>query len=156
MNLASLAPCVIANGAAGGAAGLDQNGGTRTADAGKKANAHVGIAVVGANGDLVLSIRLEGTPDEAVTSSQGKARAALLFGMSTKQLQDAMAAGKTVEARLTAPVNGAAELTLMQDGLPIIREGKVISGIGVGGAPSRQELLMRVPMRFRRNRPRNA
>lgn len=91
-----------------------------------------------ANGDLVLSIRLDGTSDRAVTSSQGKARAALLFGMATKQLQDAMAAGKTVEAKLTAPVNGAAELTLMQGGLPIIRDGKVIGGIGVGGSPSRQ------------------
>jgi glc operon protein GlcG len=108
-------------------------------DAAKKANVHVGIAVVDANGDLVLSIRLDGASDKAVTSCQGKARAALLFGMPTKQLQDAMAIGKTVEAKLTAPVSGAAELTLWQGGLPIIRDGKVIGGIGVGGSPSPQD-----------------
>jgi glc operon protein GlcG len=108
-------------------------------DAAKKANVHVAIAVVDANGDLVLSVRLDGAWDKAVTSCQGKARAALLFGMPTKQLQDALAAGKTVEAKLTAPVSGAAELTLWQGGLPIIRNGKVVGGIGVGGSPSPQD-----------------
>jgi glc operon protein GlcG len=108
-------------------------------EAAKKANVHVGIAVVDANGDLVLSVRLDGAWDKAVTSCQGKARAAVLFGLPTKRVQDAMAAGKTVEAKLTAPVSGAAELTIWQGGLPIIRDGKVIGGIGVGGSPSPED-----------------
>lgn len=108
-------------------------------DTAKKANVHVGIAIVDANGDLVLSIRMDGASDKAVTSCQGKARAALLFGMPTKQLQDSIAAGKTVEAKLTAPPSGATELTPWQGGLPIIRDGKVIGGIGVGGSPSPED-----------------
>jgi glc operon protein GlcG len=108
-------------------------------EAAKKANVHVAIAVVDANGDLVLSVRLDGAWDKSVTSCQGKARAAVLFGVPTKQVQDAIAAGEAVEAKLTPPVSGAAELTLWQGGLPIIRDGKVIGGIGVGGSPSPQD-----------------
>jgi Carboxypeptidase regulatory-like domain/TonB-dependent Receptor Plug Domain len=47
MNLASLAPGVIANGAAGGAAGLDQNGGTRTAGGVGWGNFQIGGAIQG-------------------------------------------------------------------------------------------------------------
>jgi glc operon protein GlcG len=108
-------------------------------EAAKKAKVHVAIAVVDANGDLVLSVRLDGAWDKAVTSCQGKARAAVLFGVPTKQVQDAIAAGKTVEAKLIPPVSGAAELTIWQGGLPIIRDGRVIGGIGVGGSPSPQD-----------------
>lgn len=108
-------------------------------DAAKKANVHVAIAIVDANGDLVSFVRLDGAWDKAVTSCQGKARAALLFGMPSKQLQDALAAGKPVQAKLTAPASGAAELTLWQGGLPIIRDGKVIGAIGVGGSPSPED-----------------
>lgn len=107
--------------------------------AAKKANVHVGIAIVDANGDLVLSVRMDGASDKAVTSCQGKARAALMFGMPTKQVQDAIAAGKPVNATIIPPVSGAAELTIWQGGLPIIRDGKVIGGIGVGGSPSPED-----------------
>ena len=104
------------------------------------ANAIVSIAVVDSNGDLVHFERMDGAPNRAVTSSQGKARAALLFGLPTKQIQDAMAAGKPVSATITAPVAGANELTPMQGGLPVMKAGKVIAAIGVGGsAPPNDE-----------------
>lgn len=108
-------------------------------DAAKKANVHVGIAIIDANGDLVLSLRMDGASDKAVISCQGKARAALLFGVPTKQVQDAIAAGKPVETKIIPPASGAAELTIWQGGLPIIRDGKVIGGIGVGGSPSPED-----------------
>ena len=100
----------------------------------RKLNASVGIAVVDANGDLVMSVRLDGAPSRGVTSSQGKARAALLFGVPTKQVQDAIAAGHPMETTLTAPLDGVAELTTYQGGLPIVRDGRVIGAIGVGGS----------------------
>ena len=105
-----------------------------------KANANVAIAVVDVNGDLVYFERMDGASARAVTSSQGKARAALLFGMPTKAVQEAMAAGRPLSATITAPVAGAWEVTPMQGGLPIMKDGKVVAAIGAGGsAPANDE-----------------
>ena len=104
------------------------------------ANAAVAIAVVDGNGDLVYFERMDGAAARAVTSSQGKARAALLFGKPTKEVQDAMTAGKPITATLTNPAAGAWELTIGQGGLPIIKDGKVVAAIGAGGsAPANDE-----------------
>src|ERR1700722_20864411 len=102
-------------------------------------NTHVAISIVDANGDLVYFERMDGAAARAVTSSQGKGRAALLFGMPTKELQDAIAAGKPISATLTAPVAGAWEITPMQGGLPILKDGKVVAAVGVGGSASSQD-----------------
>jgi glc operon protein GlcG len=104
-----------------------------------KANAKVGIAVVDSNGDLVFSERLDGASTRGVTSAQGKARAALLFGLPTKQVQDLIAAGKPVQATVTIPAADAAVLVINQGGLPILKDGKVIGGIGVGGSASSED-----------------
>jgi glc operon protein GlcG len=103
-----------------------------------KANAKVGIAVVDSNGDLVASERIDGASTRGVTSAQAKARAALLFGLPTKQVQDAIAAGKPVQASVTAAA-ASSELVINQGGLPIIKDGKVIGGIGVGGSASSED-----------------
>jgi glc operon protein GlcG len=98
------------------------------------ANAQVAIAVVDGNGDLVYFERMDGASARAVTSSQGKARAALLLGVPTKEAQDAMAAGKSVPVTLTAPPAGAWEITIGQGGLPILKDGKVVAAMGCGGS----------------------
>jgi glc operon protein GlcG len=106
------------------------------------AGANVAIAVVDSNGDLVYFERMDGAMGRAITSSQGKARAALLFGVPTKQLQDAMAAGKPLSVTITSPAQGANELTPMQGGLPVMKDGKAIAAIGVGGSsPANDEKL---------------
>jgi len=106
-----------------------------TAEA-KANNASVAIAVVDANGDLVNFNRMDGASAQAVTSSQGKARAAILFGLPTKAAADAVAAGTPLSATLTPSGAGAFPVTVQQGGLPIIKDGKVIGGIGIGGAAS--------------------
>ena len=98
------------------------------------ANAQVAIAVVDVNGDLVYFERMDGASARAVTSSQGKARAALLFGLPTKEVQDAMNAGKPISVTVNSPVAGASELTIGQGGLPILKDGKVVAAIGCGGS----------------------
>jgi glc operon protein GlcG len=97
-------------------------------------NAQIAIAVVDGNGDLVYFERMDGASARAVTSSQGKARAALLLGVPTKAAQDAMTAGKPVPVTLTAPPAGAWEITIGQGGLPIIKDGKVVGAMGCGGS----------------------
>jgi glc operon protein GlcG len=94
----------------------------------------VSIAIVDANGDLAYFERMDGASLRAVTSSLGKARAALLFGVPTKEIQDAMADGKPVSVRLTAPAAWAWEVLPQQGGLPILKDGKVVAAIGIGGA----------------------
>jgi len=98
------------------------------------AGAHNGIAVVDANGDLVFFERMDGAAPRALTSAEGKARAAMLFGMPTKEVRDAANAGTPVSAKIIVPAAGAWELTVQQGGLPIIKDGKVIGGIGSGGS----------------------
>jgi glc operon protein GlcG len=104
------------------------------------AGAIVSIAVIDTTGDLVYFSRMDGAPARAVTSSQGKARAALMFGMPTKDVQEAIQAGKPLTATIAAPPGGAWELTPFRGGLPVMKDGKIIAAIGVGGsAPANDE-----------------
>lgn len=98
------------------------------------AMANVTIAIVDANGDLAMLNRLEGARGVAVTSAEGKARAAILFGMPTGQIQEAMANNQPISARVTLPPLGGFEITPVRGGVPIIKDGKVIGAVGVGGA----------------------
>ena len=71
---------------------------------------------------------------------QGKARAAIVFGMATREVADAAAAGKPVSITVTPAGAGAGEVTVQQGGIPIMRAGKVVGGVGVGGsAPASDE-----------------
>src|SRR4051794_29163946 len=97
-------------------------------------NVRVAIAVVDANGDLVAFTRLDGAAARAVTSSQGKARAAILFGLPTKQVQDAIAANQPLSVTITNPPAGAWEITPAQGAVPVMKDGKVVAAVGVGGA----------------------
>ena len=105
-----------------------------TMAAAKAANANVAISIVDANGDLVFFERMDGAMSMAVTSSQGKARAAILFGMPTKAAADAAAAGTTLSAKITPSGAGSFAIAVQQGGLPIMKDGKIIGGIGVGGS----------------------
>ena len=96
-------------------------------------NAHVGISVVDANGDLVYFERMDGATARGVISSQGKARAAILFGVPTKDIQEAAAAGKPLSASVTAPPVGTWEIATNEGGIPIVKGGKVVAAVGVGG-----------------------
>ena len=92
------------------------------------------IAVVDANGDLVAFTRMDGASARAVTSSEGKARAAILFGLPTKQVQDAMAAGQPLTVTVTNPPGGAFEITPFQGAVPVLKDGKIVAAVGAGGA----------------------
>jgi glc operon protein GlcG len=98
------------------------------------AMANVAIAIVDANGDLAMLHRLEGARGVAVTSAEGKARAAILFGLPTSQVQEAIAANQPVPARVPMPPLGCFDLTPARGGVPIVKDGKVIGAVGVGGA----------------------
>jgi glc operon protein GlcG len=97
-------------------------------------NVHAVICVMDSNGDVVAFERMDMAGAIPLTSSQGKARAAVLFGLPTSQVADAIRGGKPITATLTPPPMGASGLMIQQGGLPIIKTGKVIGAIGVGGS----------------------
>ena len=93
---------------------------------------NVAIAIVDANGGLILFQKLDETQPGSIAVAQAKARTAALFKRSTKAMEEAVAAGKlaflAVEGNLP-----------MQGGLPVVVEGKVIGAVGVSGVTSAQD-----------------
>jgi len=102
--------------------------------------AQAAIAIVDAvNGDLVAFLRVDGATQVAVVSAEGKARAALLFGVATKVVADSIKAGKPVPLLITTPAVAGGiwgrmvNVSTNQGGMLIRRDGKIIGAIGVGG-----------------------
>jgi glc operon protein GlcG len=103
------------------------------------ASAKVAIAVVDVNGDLVALSRLDGASSRAVISAQGKARAAILFGVPTKQVSDAIAAGTPLPVTLTPAGVGTSGIVTNQGGVPLFIDGKLAGAVGVGGSSSAED-----------------
>lgn len=101
-------------------------------------NQHIAICIMDARGDMVFFERGDTINAIPVTSSQGKAHAVLMFGMPTKQIAEAMKAG-TPMPLLKAPATGFSDLDIRQGGLPIMKNGKMIGAIGVGGSASESD-----------------
>ena len=99
-------------------------------------NQHVAITVMDGRGDMVLFERMDSVPAGPGVPSQGKAHAALAFGIPTGQIADAMQAGRPITATMKAPLSGAENMTLQRGGLPIIKDGKLIGSIACGGSPA--------------------
>jgi uncharacterized protein GlcG (DUF336 family) len=106
------------------------------------AGEHVAICIMDSNGEVVLTERMDHLNDRIpLATAQGKARAVLLLGVSTGQMADAMRDHKPIAATLTPPpiAAGGGEITLMRGGLPIMKEGKMIGAIAVGGSSSESD-----------------
>ena len=103
------------------------------------ASAKVAIAVVDVNGDLVALSRLDGASSRAVASAQGKARAAILFGVPTKHVSDAIAAGTPLPVTLTPAGVGTSGIVTNQGGVPLFIDGKLAGAVGVGGSSSAED-----------------
>lgn len=97
----------------------------------KTNNWNVGIAILDAGGNLVLFQRMAHAPLASVDVSQGKAKTALFFRVPTKVFQDGVAAGGVGVRMLSSP-----NMTAMEGGLPILKDGVIIGAIGVSGVQS--------------------
>jgi len=104
-------------------------------------NQHIAICVMDTDGDVVLSERMNGVDHTPVATAAGKARVALVFGLPSGQIADAIHDKKPVTATLTDIPNGTGgEITLhFRGGLPVLKDGKLIGAIGVGGSASEQD-----------------
>lgn len=98
------------------------------------------ITIVDGSGNIVLTTRMDGAAVAATESSIGKARAAAVFGMSTKELGQAAVNGgplATMQTGLSFPV------TFVSGGVPLKNEhGVIIAAIGAGGALPEQDHMV--------------
>src|SRR6516165_1658027 len=100
----------------------------------KQNNWNVVISIVDSGGHLVMLERLDGTQLASIRIANGKARTAVEFRRPTKALEDVIASGGAGLRYLT--VSGA---NLMEGGIPIVSDGKIVGGIGVSGVDSKDD-----------------
>lgn len=93
---------------------------------------NVCIAIVDANGGLIMFQKLDDTQNGSIAVSQGKARTAALFKRPSRLLEEMIAGGKTA----FLSVEGIVPL---QGGVPVTADGKVIGAVGVSGVTSAQD-----------------
>jgi glc operon protein GlcG len=90
------------------------------------------ISVVDDGGNLVFFERMDGAHLSTIAISQGKARTAAQYQTATRGLEDGLSKGKT--QMLSLP-----NATMLQGGLPVIVDGKVVGGIAASGAKGEED-----------------
>jgi len=98
----------------------------------KKNNFTMAIVIVDSSSTLTYLEKIDGTQLGSIDVAIGKARTANNFKRPTKALEDAVAGGRN--ALLTLP-----NVVLVEGGLPIVVDGKIVGAIGVSGGNSQQD-----------------
>lgn len=93
---------------------------------------NITVSVVDDSGELVGLRRLDGAAPMTAMISAQKARTAAFSHKETQFFEEMINNGRT--AFLSAPLEG-----LLEGGVPIIIEGKVIGGVGVSGVKADQD-----------------
>lgn len=101
----------------------------------KKNNWNVVIAIVDSGGHMVMLQRLENTQYGSINVATEKAQAAVAFRRPTKAFQELIAQGG-VHLRLLNLTNTAG---VLEGGVPILVDGKIVGAVGVSGVSSNQD-----------------
>jgi glc operon protein GlcG len=100
----------------------------------QKNNWPVAISIVDSGGHAVMFARLDNTQIGSIRIAEGKARTAVELRRPTKALQDAAASGTLGLRFLSIP-----NVSMLEGGVVIVADGKIIGGIGVSGVMSNQD-----------------
>lgn len=100
----------------------------------KKNNWSVAIAILDSGGLLVMLQRLDNTQWGSIEVAKDKAYSAVAFRRPTKAFSDAIAQGGPNLRLLN--LTGA---SMIEGGVPVVVDGKVIGSIGVSGATAQQD-----------------
>jgi glc operon protein GlcG len=100
----------------------------------KKNTWPVVIAILDSGGQLVMLQRLDNTQWGSVEVAKDKARSAVAFRRPTKVFQDLIAQGGANMRLLN--LSGA---SMLEGGIPIIVDGKIVGAVGVSGVTSQQD-----------------
>jgi uncharacterized protein GlcG (DUF336 family) len=95
---------------------------------------NVAISIVDSGGHAVMLQRLDGAQLASIRIAEGKARTAVEFRRPTKALEDVIAGGAAGLRYFTVR-----DVNLMEGGVPIVVDGKIVGGIGVSGVDSRND-----------------
>lgn len=95
-------------------------------------NWSVAIAVVDDGGHLLYLQRSHDTQFGSVETAMMKANAAVAFQRATKTSEDAVLSGRLIHLALPGVIPA-------EGGIPVLRDGVVIGGIGVSGVRSFQD-----------------
>ncbi|MGQ0577367.1 MAG: GlcG/HbpS family heme-binding protein [Betaproteobacteria bacterium] len=98
----------------------------------KKNGWAVVIAVVDDGGHLMYLERMDGTQKASSRIAEAKGRTAILFKRPTKAIEDNVLEGRTVMMGLPGAVP-------LEGGMPLVKDGQFIGGIGVSGVQSFQD-----------------
>lgn len=98
----------------------------------RKNNWNVAVAIVDNHGFLISYERMDDTQTASAQIAVEKARTAAMFRRSTAAFEEAIRGGRSA-------VLGLPGVTPVTGGLPIMRAGKVVGGIGVSGVASAQD-----------------
>ena len=90
------------------------------------------ITILDDGGNMIYQERMDDAQLASIQISQGKAHTALAFKRPTKALEDTIAGGRNALLSLPGAI-------LVEGGLPIIVDGKIIGAIGVSGGTSPQD-----------------
>ena len=90
------------------------------------------IAVVDEGGHLMYLERMDGTQKASSRIAEAKGRTAILFKRPTKAIEDNVLEGRTVMMGLPGAVP-------LDGGVPLMKDGQFLGGIGVSGVQSFQD-----------------
>ncbi|MBX9963684.1 MAG: heme-binding protein [Burkholderiales bacterium] len=90
------------------------------------------IAIVDEGGHLMYLERMDGCQKASSRIAEAKGRTAILFKRPTKAIEDVVLEGRTVMMGLPGAVP-------LEGGLPLVKDGAFLGGIGVSGVQSFQD-----------------
>jgi glc operon protein GlcG len=99
----------------------------------KKNNWPVVIAILDSGGNLVMLHRLDNAQWGSIDIAKDKARSAVALRRPTKALQDAVSQGGANLRLLNIGYS------VLEGGVPIVADGKIIGSVGVSGVTSQQD-----------------
>jgi uncharacterized protein GlcG (DUF336 family) len=105
-----------------------------TLEQAKKNSWPVVIAIVDSGGNVVMLSRLDNAQWGSNEVAMDKARSAVAFRRPTKVFQDLIAQGGANLRLLN--LSGA---SMLEGGIPIVADGKIIGAVGVSGVTSQQD-----------------
>jgi glc operon protein GlcG len=98
----------------------------------------VAISIVDSGGHLVAFSKIDNTQHASIDIATGKAKTAVNLRRPTKALQDSLAPGPT-GAGTGVRILSVPGVMPLEGGVPILKDGKIIGGIGVSGVLSSQD-----------------
>jgi len=101
----------------------------------RKNNWVMAVAVTDTAGNLVYFERMDNTQTGSINIAIGKSRSAAQFRRPTKVFQDLIAKGP--EFTYLLGLEGA---VVVQGGIPIVQDGRIVGAIGVSGGTGAQDV----------------